>query len=354
MKKFILGILLFLLPNLVNAAHIKNTVITNSNSNQLSPGDEFRLTFGINFEQLNEDKTGIYTIGYQIIFDDSVFSVAEITSPSFNSGVYKEGEEYYVLSIVNNHNNQHKCIDPNLYCGNYTSTIKFVVKNTQKENSTIKIGEIAVALFDMNAPGLEYTEDDIVEITDISNQSKTVVIKKEEKKEVVIPESIVTNKKPDTSMPKHESSSVLKEEKKSDNWYLKSLQIENYEIEFNKLKNSYYINVPDDINSLNIQVELEEENATYQIIGADDLNNNQRKVKIEVTALNGEKNTYTIYAVNNKDQVVYENQEKEEKKTFEFKKIYILFVVGIVLIFFIIQMIKKVKDKKIDHSLDEL
>ena len=55
------------------------------------------------------------------------------------------------------------------------------------------------------------------------------------------------------------------------NTYLKSLSIENYEIDFSKETKTYNINIKEDVNKLNITAIPEDSNATVEIKGADNL-----------------------------------------------------------------------------------
>ena len=82
------------------------------------------------------------------------------------------------------------------------------------------------------------------------------------------------------------TTTTTKETKTKDNVYLKSLEIEGYKIKFKKYYADYNIFIEDDINELNITALPDDENATVNIIGADNLKENEYKVKIEVISPN--------------------------------------------------------------------
>jgi hypothetical protein len=79
----------------------------------------------------------------------------------------------------------------------------------------------------------------------------------------------------------------------SSNNLIKSLEIENYKIKFKSNTNNYRLTLKDEVKSLNISVELEDENASFVITGNENLVN-KSKIRVVVTAENGSENIYTI------------------------------------------------------------
>ena len=75
---------------------------------------------------------------------------------------------------------------------------------------------------------------------------------------------------------------------------LSELEIEGYDIEFDKYKKIYSIEVPEEINTLKVTAVAEDKGASFIIKGADNLQENNNKVLIEVTAADGDKKTYVV------------------------------------------------------------
>lgn len=124
---------------------------------------------------------------------------------------------------------------------------------------------------------------------------------------------------------------------KSDNNFIKSLEIKHHNISFSKRVKNYTLEIEKNENKLEIIPILENENATFSIIG----NNNLKEgsiIKIVVTAENEEK---TVYKINIKT-----------KKT-SYTKYVIWIIIAIVLVYVetkyqneIVKLFKKKKNKK--------
>lgn len=181
-----------------------------------------------------------------------------------------------------------------------------------------------------------------------------------------------TNVKNNSNTNVNDSSNtdVMKEltEQKSDNNYAKSIEIDGYDLDFNKEKTEYKIYIKDDVNKITIDVNVENEKATYKIVGNDDLKSNDYKVLVEVIAENGQKKTYTIYTEisneedNNKNiseeniSQVSTSDEKEIKNDNEDSNfMYIIIGVSIlvVIVLIISSIISHKKTKKMEKMFDE-
>lgn len=370
MKKIVVIVFLllfFMLPINVGATELTPKIeyawITGTNVKTV--GEELSLGFGVKLSGIqkgNADSMGMLVVSFELMFDDTVFTVTGIESSDWDSVVASEDGSYYVVSQVADRNPyQNKCIDGITFCADYYVTIKFFVNDTDKTSSDIKMGELAVGLSEMIDPNKEYTEDDIYLLTENANKSYTININKGDTPVTEKPSSIVSDTKPEISnkeiLSKTQESATVQ---KSSNNYLKSLQIENYEINFDKTKNDYEITVAKDINELNLKVELEDSKATYKVIGADNLEKNNNKVLVEVTAENGDKNTYTINIKREEDSnaIIEDEVTSKKKKTFKLKKKHIIIasVIGgiALLLVIIIKMVIHKKDRKLEKALDEL
>lgn len=374
MKKFIaVCIMLIILPLKVKAASIESTNIQGTNQSKV--GENFSLSFNVNIAGIQKgsaESLGIAVVGYELVFDDNVFEVINVTSESqvWDSEIYKEDGRYYVLSTITEHNkNMNKCIDGILYCADYMTTIHFSVKDTTETETSILMGNVEVGLLNMFEHNQTYTEEDIINnmitIEDATFKSKVISIKREEnieqKSEVVDKsqnmennvETNVDNKV--VNIDKTPNTDKTTNVKKSNNKYIKTLTIENYNINFNKEVNNYNLVVENDVNSLKINVELEDSKATYKIKGAYNLHESNYKVLIVVTAENGEKNTYTINVnQNKKDEIVTSKEDESFKLDSRYIKLGIIIGGVILIVIIIICIINHVNNKKIDKAFEDI
>jgi len=370
-RRYIILVLLFIIfiPFNVGAVSVRDTAVMGVNEKKV--GETVSVLFKMEFSDISKtkpDSLGIWIVGYELIFDDTVFSVVDISSSDWVSDVYKENGKYYVLSEVGP-DAKNLCMNGAVFCGDYFVTIDFFIKDTAKTSSIIKMGDIEVGLLDMQDENKEYTLEDLITITATSNKSHTINIKhdnEQDKVEIKEPASILEDKKPlfnnkemitnkgtTSSSNDKEQEDNNKQSNKSSNNYLKSLKINNYDITFHKNKNDYVIEVNQIIDSLDLEVTLEDSNATYKIIGANDLAKNNNKVIVEVTAENGNKKNYTIQVKINEDIGVTKDKKKN---IFDFK-IEDKYIVGgaiFVLILVIIWLIIHIRNRKIEKAFDRL
>ena len=80
----------------------------------------------------------------------------------------------------------------------------------------------------------------------------------------------------------------------SSNNYIKFLKIKNYKINFDKEKLEYNITVGNKVDSLDLDIILDDNNASYEVFGNKDFKVGKNKVSIEVTAEDGSTRTYII------------------------------------------------------------
>lgn len=336
MKKLgtIICILVLLIPLKVHAATITNAQM--SLRGEQTEGTYFNASFNISFSGIDknsENSDGIYLVAFELSFDDTVLDITEITSTYWDSIVYKEGSNYYVLSIADE-TLDNKCVDNFLACSNYSATLEFFVKETDKAETNITLTQVGAGTFKVDIGSLEYWMENMQEIEYSPNQTQAIRINKSQTPVAENSKiSIIETQKPNinnttiekkvksanqntpTDSPK-ETQSV----EQSSNNYLKQLNIKNYKLEFTKEKQNYTITIPKKIKSLEVIATPEDEKATYEITGADNLRENDT-IKIIVTAENKEKRTYVIN--------VKKEQEKEDNTTGIVNKLnQIAFIIG--------------------------
>ncbi len=79
------------------------------------------------------------------------------------------------------------------------------------------------------------------------------------------------------------------------NNFLKSLTSPVVDIDFDRNTTEYNLEVPNDVTSLDLKAEAEENTSSVEIIGDEDFTTGENHVKVEVTAENGAKRTYHLY-----------------------------------------------------------
>lgn len=142
---------------------------------------------------------------------------------------------------------------------------------------------------------IPYDTDKIdIKVTPSSNKSKVEIIGNDN---LQVGENIITIKVTAEDGTTKEYKIIVTKKNKGesldDNNYLKKLEVENYDISFNKDTLNYTIKIGSE-SSLNINCILSSDKATYVIEGNNNLKNNS-VVKIIVTAENNETRTYNIH-----------------------------------------------------------
>lgn len=307
MKKFICLIILLLIPTIVSAKTNYEYIIDTDNKTIII-GDNININFDI---KLTSDKTGyISKMKIETEYNDSILDNININSDKYKGKIEViEDKKYIVLELKDNKDEIKKNNNKNIK-GNIT----FKVVDTEDTNTEIKFKSIESVLT---------SDEDTNYKNDISKKITYIISKKVEEK--------VSNS--NSNIPK------------SDNNYLKDLIIDNYNINFNKDKNSYDIKLEDNINKLDIKCILEDESATYEIKGNENLKDNNH-VYINVISASGLKNTYVI---NIKKDIKVVNEKLDNKA-----KVIIFISSIIVILFFVLFILHKVKERNLDNILDKM
>ncbi len=132
---------------------------------------------------------------------------------------------------------------------------------------------------------------------------------------------------------------------------LKELEVEGYTLNFDKYKKIYTIEVPAEVNSLSIKAATEDKGATFTIKGADNLEENNNKVVVEVTAADGDKKTYVV---NVEKKAPVEVATKASFKLDEnIIQIAIYGAAGLAVIGLLAFATIKLRDRKVEKNLDK-
>lgn len=126
---------------------------------------------------------------------------------------------------------------------------------------------------------------------------------------------------------------------KSGDYYLKSLNVEGYDLEpeFIRENDTYTIYVKDNtINTFNVTAEADDENAKIDGIGTVTVSSKERFINITVTAENGNIKVYTINV----------DDEANRKKDYNILTMIIIVIVVLIVIFIISRIFKNKKKSK--------
>lgn len=307
MKKILLIILLLVVPISVNAKNSFKYDIDTTNKT-IMIDEDIEITFDIT---LDEDKTGyISKTKIEIDYDENVVEVKDITSENYEGIIDTIDDKKYLLLDIKTDKIEQLKKDNNK---NIKGVITFKMLDTDNTNTEIKLNNIEATLT---------SEEDKVYKNDLSKKFIYIISKKEEEKE-----------------------SNSNSNKESDNNYLESLVIEGYNIKFSKTRNNYHIDVKSNINKLDIKCILEDINATYEIIGNDNLDDNNH-IYVNVISESGKKNTYVI-SINKEKEII---KEKLDTKAI----IVIGIIVVIIVLLLILFIIHKIKENRLDKLLNKL
>ena len=358
--------LMFLMPISIKAVSVKETII--ESNDEVIVNEKFEGKVKINFSELDKkskDGSGIALVFYELIFDDNVIAIDDVTSDDWNTKIYRDKDnKYYALSELSKSVGDNKCLNDNLYCGDYEVTYSLYVKTKDVKETEIKIGDVIVGVLPITDSKKKLTIEDVVLINVSGKSNKVLKIKDSDKKEIEPKEDIVI-KKDNVEITKEmvlESKNNTYSLSEKDN-YLENIEIDGYDIKFKKYTNDYSLVIKENIKTLNIKVALSNKDATYEILGNDNLVDGSI-IKIEVKAKNDEINTYNIKINKENEEKEMQEETKKEVKT-EFLGIHIDFknldykligiiVGGIIGLIFLIKIILKLRDRKLEKAIKRL
>lgn len=126
---------------------------------------------------------------------------------------------------------------------------------------------------------------------------------------------------------------------------IKTLSIKKYDIEFDSNVFEYQLKVKSSVKSLDLDIVLNDSNASYVVKGNENFKSGENTVEIIVTAENGDTKTYTIKVNKEAKEVIEESTEEQESKSATKAVIIVLIILVIVGLVYII-----FKDDKDDEE----
>ena len=360
MKRFFLYLLLIVTFLSVDKVYAEGYWTTVDSKENITEGEKVAVDFVFDFDDARsyDSKYGIYMIAFEIQFDDTVFDIVDIEyNSNWNQEVDKADGKYLAIAVPKSSNDKIR-----LNIGKFIMRLYFNTKSTDKTTTSIKIGEFGGILLEKSAlynETIDASNYKTIEAT--GDHTHTFKITKSETPVNNNTNSIVQNKKNVniSSEIKKETNTIKKKDTKNESVptnkdyinYLSTLEIEGYKIDFNKHQSIYQIDIPKDVNSLNINAIAESTSAKVEITGKEDLEANHNKVIIKVTAKNGDEKKYIIN--------VNKIEEKKDKKQSSFVitddqiKLIIIFASIILGIGLLIYIIIRIRDRKIEKGMDK-
>lgn len=370
--------------------------VTITNANIQGPaeakiGEKIIVKYSLDITGLDktkEDSDGVYGVILSLALNEKTFTPTAIKS-DMDSYVIKykdENDLRFILSEVTS-TTQNKCRNNTLFCGSkYEVEVEYQINDTTEKQAQIILASALMVTYPVNADDMteenqkdvsygilkEYTIN-IIDTDTSGEPAKDItmlyddLIKDNDEDHIEIkdpPPQVTTKPITQTTTTKPQTTTTTTtEEKQSRNTKIKTLEIKDAEYKFDYTKNYLEVFIKQDINSLDINIELEDPKSTYEIIGADDLRKNDNRVKIEVSSENGQKRTYTLN-VKIKDWTAEDKEKVEMVDIFgqNIEKKYVelgTYISGsIIILAFLIGIIKFSKDrisnKKYYKALKEL
>lgn len=362
MKKFIICFFIlisFIIPINVSAVTINGIKIIGKE--EAIKGDYVDLKFIVSENGLKagtNQTLGIEYVLFRIEYDTDDLKLTELNSDKFKVELIKIGDDLYILGTTKEGIGSNMCALNLLYCGDVEISTKFYVSNTTKESYEIKIDSPSLYLLNI-IEDRNYNFDDLDIIQSDKSYIHTLNILKGTNKKTTKPkkilevskENVISNK----SLEKNVTSNPNKAIVKSDNNYLKSLEIKDHEIAFDKEKNIYKINISDKIELIEVDAKVEDSKATYEVVGDSDFKENDNKIYINVTSESGKVRTYTIEVKikEAKDEYVEEEMGNDNlsNRLFGYAKIG---GIGLSIFILIFVVVGKIKDRKINKFIDKI
>lgn len=367
-RYFIFLVLLMLLPKVCLATTISSFSMSKPESANV--GDKIKLNVTIKFSELDKKSAnteGIISIGYKFQIDEDILEIVSITSNSKGLDTeYQKKDDYYLIEADVNDTNVDRCLDGITFCNDYSGTITLKVKDTTSKSTTIGYNDASAVVINTN------NLKDIDENTTLNEylnalESSTKIITQKKSSPLWIIWSIKINQKKENNpttetspkVPSSQTNTTNSDKDKIDtksNNKIKDFVIKGYALNFKPNQKTYDLTVEKDVNKLEIIIKLENSEAQYEIIGADDLKSNNNEIIVNVTAPNKDKNTYTVKVHHDENEAIIKKEEEPQK--FHLEKEQLInggIGLGIALFFLIILgILIHIKNKKENKKYDEL
>lgn len=376
MKKYLLALLLlFAVPSDIYALTINNSSVIGPNS--ATVGDTIKVKAKVEFAGLSKDgykADGIAAVVLHFEVGDSLIFTNAYSVWNMELERIANTNEYILINAIDEDRPfDNACVDGYLYCGDtYEVELDFFVKDNNATENHISLKNIAVSTLKPEQLTKDLAEEDFkTSVNALYANYGIAIYEKQSTTPIVTPPAISSTETTTTDFqaaikdvikteepikkPSQSTSSSTKPSSQpngSNNNRLSSLTIENYDLKFYPDKEHYSLIVDNETEKLDLTVTTEDEKATYEISGAEHLEQGKENhIKITVTAENGNKKIYTL-------DTTFASKKKEwfpgkvNIFGYDIEKKYVVLgglVLGVIVILIIVKIIFSIIKDKFDN-----
>lgn len=368
MKKKLLLIMLLLFPFYVKAYMVATNVRIKAQE-EAKNGNYVEATVSIK-PQYTTYSSGISAFTFKIEYDKEKLEIISAEdSETWDNTLYNEDGNYYVSSVLTENATYGICNDGVTFCGMlYKSMVKFKVKNDASGKANIKVGDAKAiyisfyldenenVLFNTESKGIMGGDETTLNIVKNQEGEKVPTVKSEiEQKPVLSNENLKKEleSKKDVIKQNIKKSNEVNENQQEEKNIIDNIKIEGYELKFSPIVYSYDLELPTDVNSIKVDVNKSNDNKV-EIIGNENIKENDNKVFVDVTDTSGNTTRYTINIKYSKVDNEIETM-KNVKKFYEKNKKIIFISLGVIgFIILVVIIVNTIKDKKLDDEFNKL
>lgn len=280
-------------------------------------GDEVEVKYTIS----GFDKDSINGISGMLNYDKSLLELIDVTIDNQYGYINDNGNFLYILDNYNSDDVLLTLKFKAISVGEANVSINDVIAATSgiQVNMDTNSVNTNIVINDYGLGGDDDVEDN--NIVDTGNKYKDIVVENSN--------SSVNNSSSHIQyLANISSKNTVSYVKVSSDNYIKSLKIKGYDISFDKDTLEYSITVSSDVKALDLDIILNDDNASYEVIGNEKFKSGKNVVSIKVTAEDGSIRTYTIN-VNKKQELT--NAKKDEDKSDSSRVVIIILIVLVII-----------------------
>ena len=286
-------------------------------SSDVYVGDEVEVKYTIS----GFDKDSINGISGMLNYDKSLLELIDVTIDNQYGYINDNGNFLYILDNYNSDDVLLTLKFKAISAGEANVSINDVIAATSgiQVNMDTNSVNTNIVINDYGLGGDDDVEDN--NIVDTGNKYKDIVVENSN--------SSVNNSSSHIQyLANISSKNTVSYVKVSSDNYIKSLKIKGYDISFDKDTLEYSITVSSDVKALDLDIILNDDNASYEVIGNEKFKSGKNVVSIKVTAEDGSIRTYTIN-VNKKQELT--NAKKDEDKSDSSRVVIIILIVLVII-----------------------
>ena len=288
-----------------------------------------------NNDGLVDEKDAEYIID-EILNNNSEqnFNIIDATNPVFKTGIWENN------AIAKDELENSLVTKEETYVGEEL-VVKYYLNGFKEDQltgieGTINYNKDLLELMNVEANGVEVNLNDSISTTvKINEYGKGGDVEQTQNPVTATPTPTVAEPtvQPVNLVTTPSSTVTVRTIKLSSDNLIKSLKIKGYSIDFDPNKLEYSIKVKNNVKSLDLEIILNDENASYEVSGNKNFKVGENPVTIKVTAEDGSERTYTLKVTKEKAKEKEETEEKDSSKTIIIILI-ILVIIGLIYVIF--------------------